>query len=51
MGSPLGPTLPNAFLCCYEKEWLQSYPSQIKLIVYRRYVYDIFVLFSPKEHL
>ena len=22
MGSPLGPTLANAFLCCYEKEWL-----------------------------
>ena len=22
MGSPLGPTLANAFLCYYEKEWL-----------------------------
>ena len=24
MGSPLGPTLANAFLCHYEKKWLNS---------------------------
>ena len=51
MGSPLGPTLANAFLCHYEKEWLDNCPSHFKPIVCRRYVDDIFVLFSSKEHL
>ena len=51
MGSTLGPTLANAFLCHYEKEWLDNCPSHFKPIVYRRYVHDIFVLFSSKEHL
>ena len=50
MGSPLGPTLANAFLCHYEKEWLDNCPSHFKPIVYRRYVDGIFVLFSSKEH-
>ena len=30
MGSPLGPTLANAFLCYYEKEWLDSCPIEFK---------------------
>ena len=51
MGSPLGPTLANALLCHYEKEWLDNCPSHFKPIVYGRYVDDIFVLFSSKEHL
>ena len=51
MGSPLDPTLTNVFLSHYEKEWLDNCPSHFKPIVYRRYVDDIFVLFSSKEHL
>ena len=51
MGSPLDPTLANAFLCHYEKIWLNECPSQFKPVVYRRYVDDIFVLFKSKEHL
>ena len=51
MGSPLGPTLANAFLCHYEKIWLNECPSQFKPVVYRLYVDDIFVLFKSKEHL
>ena len=51
MGSPLGPTLANASLCHYEKNWLNECPSQFKPVVYRRYVDDIFVLFKSKEHL
>ena len=51
MGSPLGPTLANAFLCHYEKEWLENCPSLFKPFVYKRYVDDIFVLFTSKEHL
>ena len=37
--------------CHYEIEWLDNYPSHFKHIVYRRYVDDIFVIFSSKEHL
>ena len=51
IGSPLGPTLANAFLYHYEKEWLDNFPSHFRPTVYRRYVDDIFVLFSSKEHL
>ena len=51
MGSPLGPTLANAFLCHYEKECLDNCPIRFKPVIYKRYVYDIFVLISSKEHL
>ena len=47
MGSPLSSTLANAFLCYSKKEWLDNF----KPVIYRRYVDDIFVLFSSKEHL
>ena len=45
MGSPLGPTLANAFLCHYEKIWLNEWPSQFKPVVYRSYVDDILKIF------
>ena len=51
MGSPLGPTLANAFLCYHEKKWLDNCPIAYKPLYYRRYVDDIFVLFSSPEHL
>ena len=51
MGSPLGPTLANAFLCHYEKEWLDDCPIHFKPIIYKKFVDDDFVLFSSKEHL
>ena len=50
-GLPLGPTLANAFLCHYEKLWLDSCPPEFKPVVYRRYVDDIFVLSKYKDHL
>ena len=49
MGSPLGPTLANAFLCHYEKEWLNSCPIEFKPKLYKRYVDDIFVMFPPRH--
>ena len=49
MGSPLGPTLANAFLCHYKKEWLDNCPSHFKPIVYRRYVDDILFFFHLKN--
>ena len=51
MGPSLGPTLANAFLCHYEKLWLDSCPPELKPVVYRRYVDDIFVLLRYKNHL
>ena len=51
MGSPLDRTLVNAFLCHYEKEWLYNCPIHFKPVMCKRYVDDIFVLFSSKEHL
>ena len=51
MVSPLGTTLAKAFLCHYEKIWLNECPSQFKPVVYKRYVDDIFVLLESEEHL
>ena len=51
MGSPLGPTLANVFLCHHEKLWLKNCPNEFKPVFYRRYVGDIIVLFSSPEHL
>ena len=44
IGSPLGSTLANAFLCYYEKEWLDSCPIEFKPKLYKRYVDDIFLV-------
>ena len=51
MGSPLGPTLANVFLCYNEKKWLEDCPAQFKPSYYRRYVDDIFVLLPDASHL
>ena len=50
MGSPLGPTLANAFLCYHENKWLNDCPLSFKPVYYRRYVDDIFVLFNQPNH-
>ena len=44
MGSPLGPTLANVFLCHHEQQWLATCPKHIKPVYYQRYVDDIFIL-------
>ena len=49
MGSPLGPTLANIFLCHYEEIWLSSCPKQFKPVYYKRYVDDIFCLFKNEK--
>ena len=51
MGSPLGPSLANAFLCFHEQIWLNGYPEDFKPVCYRRYVDDIFALFRSPDHL
>ena len=50
MGSPLGPTLANAFMSFYEQKWINQCPSHFKPVFYRRYVDDTFVLFKDREH-
>ena len=51
MGSPLGPTLANAFLSFYEKKWLEQCPDKFKPVYYRRYVDDSFVVFKSRDYL
>ena len=51
MGSPLGPTLANAFLVHFEKNWLQNCPSDFKPHYYWWYVDYMFVLFTSAKHL
>lgn len=51
MGSPLGPTLANLFLCFNESKWLNQCPIYFKPIIYKRYVDDTFTCFSDSSHL
>ena len=51
MGSPLGPTLDNAFLCHFVKKWLSECPAEFLSNVYKRYVDDIFVTFNSYSQL
>ena len=49
IGSPLGPALANIFMCNFENKWLKDCPHSLKPVFYRRYVDDIFVLFSSLD--
>ena len=42
MGSPLGPTLANIFLCFHEQIWLDNCPFEFKPVIYSRFVDDTF---------
>ena len=48
MGSPLGLTLANIFMCHFENLWLGNCLAHFKQIVYRRLVDDKFLLFQTK---
>ena len=50
MSSPSGPTLANMFLCHVEEQWMSHFPINYKPISYRKYVDDIFLLFSSELH-
>ena len=51
MGSPLGPTLANVFLCHFEKHWLSDCLQDFCPNIYRRYVDNIYVTFNSHEQL
>ena len=50
MGSPLGPTLANVFLCHWEEIWLKKCPVQFQPKYYNRFMDDTFLLFSSQDH-
>ena len=50
MGSPLGPTLANVFLCHFKEQWMSDCSIDYKPISYRRYVDNTFLLFSSELH-
>ena len=49
IGSPLGPTFSNIFLCYHQTLWLKNCLKSFKPVYYERYVDDIFVLFQKLE--
>ena len=50
VGSPLGPTLVNLLLPYSKRKRLDNCPIQFRPRHYRRYVYDIFVMFECQDH-
>ena len=50
MGSLLGPALANIFMCSFESKWFRDCPNDLKPVFCRRYIDDIFVLFSTPDH-
>ena len=50
MGSPLGPTFANIFMCALEENFLNNCPDHFKPIFYKRYVDDTFLLFKEENH-
>ena len=51
MGSLLGPTLANVFLCNLEEQWMSDCPIDYKSISHRRYVDDTFLLFASELYI
>ena len=51
MGSPLGPSLADAFLSYHEKNWLKNCLQGFKPVFYRSYIDDIFIVFKSNDHL
>ena len=50
MGSPLGPTFANIFMCSLEEDMLDNCPLAFRPLFYRRYVDDTFLLFRSQVH-
>ena len=50
MGSPLDQALGNLFMCSFENKRFKDCPPDLKLVLYRWYVDDTFVLLSSLDH-
>ena len=50
MGSPLGPSFANVFMCHHESIWIDECPLQFRPVKYFRYLDDTFLLFRQKSH-
>ena len=50
IGSRLGPSLANMFLCHQETKWLNYCNKHFEPVFYKSYVDDIFVLLKRPEH-
>ena len=48
MGSPLVPVLANLFMGYHEKKWLQEFDKG-KVLIYKRYVDDVFCIFGNNK--
>ena len=48
MGSPLGPTFANYYMCDLENKIAQNYPDEMP-VIYARYVDDIFILTNSRD--
>ena len=48
-GCALSPAVANIFKCIFENPWLQKCPRDLKPVVYRWYVDDLFVLPSSLD--
>ena len=48
MGSPLGPVLATLFMGYHKKKWLQEF-NKGKVLMYKRYVDDIFCMFGNEK--
>ena len=46
MGSPLGPSFANIFLCVHKILWLEQCPPEFRPVIYKTYVDDTFLLFQ-----
>ena len=51
MGSPLDLALANIFMCNFESKWPRNFLNDFKPVFSRRYIDDIFALFSFSNHL
>ena len=49
MGSPLGPTFANIFMCHLEEGIFSECPDEIKPKLYKRYIDDTFAIFETFE--
>ena len=51
MGSSLGPSLANIFMCYMESTWLSNCPPDFKPLLYKRYVDDTFLVFKTRDQI